>query len=393
MKTSKKTNLKDQAGTIFVTTLVALFMMTLVGGAIFSITSQDMHFVRRLEKSAQAQSLAEAGLARAFAGLRNTWATTGTYGPTALDNGSFTATVSTTGGRTLVTSVGTVQGVSRTVKAEVTAPGISALSYVFAGGGDVEIDSGTASSPGSITGDLYAGGELELDGPTTGGSLAVTGDIDSVGDIDVGTNATVSGTQTQPFTSSVTFPTVSFAYYQAIGQANLTGLNVTYVDGDITYTTASPIPSAPTGGVIYVNGNITIRGTQNTTACLVASGNILVDSSGSAYPYVTITAPTQSGTVKYPAILAGGNITYTTTGNASPDAYLTINGLVYAQGNFNVNTGNHASMTVTGQILARGEIDISPTSFTLNNASYLANTAPPGMDLGTSAMTIESYNQ
>jgi Tfp pilus assembly protein PilX len=392
MKTFRMIALKNQKGTIFVTTLVSLFMMTLVGGSIFTLTSQDMHFVRRLEKSTQAQSLAEAGLARAFAGLRQTWATSGTYGPTTLDNGSFTATVTTTGGRTLVTSVGTVQGVSRTAKAEVTAPGISALSYVFAGGGDVEIDSGTSSSPGTITGDLYAGAELELDGPSTGGSLVVTGDIDSVGDIEVGSDATVSGTQTTPFTQSVTFPTVSFSYYQTIAQANDSGTNDTYIDTDITYTTAAPIPAAPVGGVIYVNGDITIEGTQSTTACLVASGDILIHK-GSAYPYVTITAPTQSGNVKYPALLAGGNITYTTTGNASPNAYLTITGLVYAGGNFNVNTGNHASMTVTGQILARGEIDVSPTAFTLNNASYLANTAPPGMDLGTSAMTIESYNQ
>ena len=252
----------------------------------------------------------------------------------------------------------------------------------------MNIDSGTSSSPGTIVGDLYAGGDTELDGPSTGGDLVVTGDLDVVGNIDVDADdVIVSGTQTPTFSQTATFPTVDFAYYQAIAVAN-----GQYDDDNVTYDSSNPIPAAPAGGVIFVDGNITINGSHSTTACIVATGNITIGKDGSTYPMITITAYSPSAEVTYPAVLCQGNFVFSTTGNASPDSYLTITGLVYPQGNFTFSSGNHTSLTITGSVLARGNIDVTPTSFTLLGASYDAGATPPGFDLGTAEMEVVSYN-
>src|SRR3989338_8967246 len=125
--------MKSKSGSIFVTTLVTLFLMVLVGGSAFVLTNSHLHYFNRLKKSTQAQYLAEAGLAHAFGNLNSTWTTSASYPTTAMGPGTYQATVSTTSGRTLVRSVGTVQGIQRTVSAEVTEPTISALNYLLCG--------------------------------------------------------------------------------------------------------------------------------------------------------------------------------------------------------------------------------------------------------------------
>ena len=380
--------IRNERGSVFMTTMIAMLLMLVTGGYMYQVADQEFYNVKQLQTRTQAKYLSDAGLSYALGSLKDSWSTTASFSTTSLGQGSYSAVAATTSGRTLITATGTVGSTTRTATAEVTAPGVSALDYVFASGGDLHIDSGTSSSPGAITGDIYSGGDMELDGPSTGGDLVVTGALDSTGTIDVDAgDVTVSGTQTPAFSQTVTFPTVDFSYYQAIAVAN-----GQYISTDKAYGAASPIPAAPAGGVIFVNGNITIAaGTHNTTACLVATGNITISKSGSAYPYIRITAPTVAGAT-YPAVLCGGNFTYSTTGNASPDAYLIITGLVYPQGNFTFSSGNHTSLTITGSVLARGDINVTPTAFTLLGATYNGTATPPGFTLGTVEMEVVSYN-
>ncbi len=290
--------------------------------------------------------------------------------------------------RYLVTSVGTVDDVSWTVSAEVEAPDTStfpAINCAIAGGSTSShtIDSGTSSSPGTIIGDIYTGGALTLAGPSSGGVLAVTGNVISLSTVNTASSATVSGTTTQNSTTTGIFPTVDFDAYQAIATAN----NL-YTVGNVTYASGQ-IPPAPAGGVIFVRGNITIRGTQSTTACIIATGSITISKSGSTYPRVTIT---KHGT--YPVLMTQtGAITFSSTGNDDPNAYLRATGLIYSGNNFSVSTGNHGELTVTGSILARGTVNTG--GMTASNSltvTYAAGT--PANFTGTtgSSATVKSYN-
>ncbi len=371
---------QSEKGTIFITTMVSLFMMVLVGSSIFSLTSKDMHFVKRLNKSLQAKHLADAGLARALSSLDSTFATSSSFGSTSLGEGTYSYTVSTTGGRTLVNATGTVDGVVRTSTAEVQAPGIGALDYAIAAGGNATIDTGTASSPGVITGDVYSGGNASLDGASNGPLLTITGAVDAGGSITASGSVSVSGGQAPNFSGSANFPSVSYNYYQTIAQAN--GF---YYNANRSYTNAAPIPAAPAGGVIFVNGNIDITGTQSTTSCIVATGNITISKSGSTYPRMTFT---HSST--YPSVLCQGNFTYSSNGNGG--AYLTVDGLIYTGGNFTYSNGNHSDFTLTGALAAQGNVTISPTAHNDLVVTYSAPN-PPGFTSTAADFEVLSYNR
>ena len=137
-----------------------------------------------------------------------------------------------------------------------------------------------------------------------------------------------------------------------------------------------------------MNGNLTIRGTQSTTAAIIATGNITIDKSGSVYPRVTVNQYSN-----FPALMTqNGSITFTTTGSASPDSYLTVTGLIYSGNNFSVSTGNHTNLTVTGSILAKGTYSTSGmTAWNVTGVDYTAQT-PPGFTSSSGTMTVVSYN-
>ncbi len=377
-------SLKDQTGSVFLTTMVCVFVMSLVGGFTYKTSTYNSAYINRLQQSMQAQQLAEAGLMRALSTVRTSWTAASTpsnFPLTSLGNGTYDASVSSSGGRYLISSVGTIGTVTRTVTAEVTPPSGSVLDYMFAAGGNLDLDSGTGQSPGSVTGDVYAAGNMTLDGPASGGQLTITGDANANGNLTSSASVSLSGTATPNYTQSEVFPTIDYSYFQAIAQANSQ-----YVSGDVTYASGA-IPANPAGGVIYVNGNITIRGTQNTTACIVATGNITIEKQGSTYPRVDIN---QYST--YPAMLVQGNITFTSVGNGG--AYWNADGLVYAGGNISVSSGNHDSFTFNGSIVARGNITtLGMTAWNNLNATYVAQSYSGVTPGGSATATIRSYNR
>ncbi len=378
-------HLKNSKGSVFLTTMVCAFVMSLVAGFTYKTSTYNSSFVNRLQKSMQAQHLAEAGLVRALSTIRTSWSSINTasnFPATNLGNGTYDATVTNSSGRYLVSSVGTVGTVTRTVTAEVTAPSTSALNYMFAAGGNIEMDSGTGQSPGTVIGNLYAAGNAQLDGPSSGGQLVITGSAYANGNVTSNSSVAISGSSNSHWATTESFPVVTYSYYQTIAQAN-----GQYTNGNVTYASGA-IPASPAGGVIYVNGNVTIRGTQSTTACIVATGNITIDKSGSTYPRITINQYSN-----YPSMLVQGNIQFSSTGNGG--AYLTTTGLVYAGGNIEVSSGNHDTFTFTGSVIARG--NIQTTGLTAQNtltATYVAQSPPSVSGGGGSAnATIKSYNR
>lgn len=371
-------NMKNEKGAIFLSTMVSLLVMVIIGGSILNLTSQDIFFVNRLKKSTQARQLAEAGLAQACAALKASWSSNAAYAEASIGVGTYQATVATSSGRTLVTSVGAVQGISRSVTAEVVPPAISAFNYAFAAGGNATIDSGTASSPGTIAGSLYSAGNATLDGPSSGGVLQITGNLDAGQNITTTSSVNVIGAQTQSYGSTVHFPTVDLSYYQTIASAN-----GQYFAGSKVYHSGE-VPVAPAGGVIYISGSCTVYGTQNTNATIVVGGSMTVQKTDSTYPRVAIV---KADTL--PAMIVMGNFAFQSSGNGG--AYLTVTGLIYTGGNFDFQSGNHDTFTLSGSLISLGNITIAPQSFNVTTATYQQQN-PPGFTIPLSELGIESYN-
>ena len=221
--------IQNERGSVFATTMMAALLMILSAGYMYQMADQGLYNVKQIQYRTQAKYIADAGLADALGRLRTTWTTSTTYPSTSLGGGTYQASVTTASSRTKVTSTATLNGVTQTATAEVTAPGLSAFDYVFASGGNSSIDTGTGGSSGTVVGNMYAGGNFTLDGPSSGGVMAVTGNIDAAGTYtdSGGALTTVSGTTTSSFSTAVAFPVVTYSYYQAIAQANST-----YINGD-----------------------------------------------------------------------------------------------------------------------------------------------------------------
>lgn len=366
-----------ERGTVFMTTMISMFIMTLIATYVFEVSSQDLNLAKQMDKSLQALGLAEAGLAEALSRLKVDINDT-IFNETPLGEGTYAASVSTVSGRQLVSSTGTVSGFSRTVTAEVQPPSASALNYILAGGSDLDLKL-TAKSTATITGDIYAANNISMKATASQASIV----IQNPGDVYAGGTITNSGgniiyhSLNPNWPTLISFPVFDYTFYQAIAQTN--GY---YYNTNKTYTAASPLPTFPTGGVIYVNGNITISATQPTTkACLIATGSITI-SQGTT---------TINQYLNYPAMMTrDGDITIRSVGN-SAQGTLVATGLVYAGNDFSIS-GNHNTATVTGSIIARGTLSESGTQASLTMV-YQAQ-SPPGMTSSSATtMRVKSYNK
>ncbi len=369
--------LKNQHGTIFLATLVALFMMTLTAGSVFSLTATDMFSINRLKKSIQAKHLAEAGLAKACASLKTSWASDTAYPSVNLGVGTYQATVKTISGRTLVTSTGTVDKVSRSVSAEVLRPVNSAMDYALASGSWLEYEFESSNSSGVVAGNMYSGAQMEFENNAGNPPTTVTGSVWATTYFELSPNLIITGTRTANYTSHVAFPTVDLGYFQAIAQAN-----GQYYPGSKVFNSGQ-IPASPPGGVIYVAGSCVIYGTQTTAASLVVGGSLAIQKTGNTYPKVTITK-----TDVMPALVVMGDTTYQSSGNGG--AYLTVRGFMYSGQNFTFKP-NHSNFTLVGQLVARGNIEIDPEASSAANVVYWAQN-PAGISASSSQFGVESYN-
>ncbi len=375
--TLKPSKPNGQSGSIFLSTMISVFIMVIAAGSIFSLTSQDMIFVNRLKKSTQARHLAEAGLAAAISSLKTSWSSAKTFPAASLANGSYQAKIVTTQGRSLVTSTGTVDKVSRSVSAEVTEPVSSSMDYALASGSWLEYEFESSNSSGVLVGNMYSGAQMEFENNTGNPPTTINGDARATTYFEMGHNAVITGTKTANYKTHVPFPTIDLVYFQSIAQTN-----GQYFAGSKVYNSGE-IPAAPAGGVIYVAGSCAIYGTQSTNATLIVGGSLAIQKTGNTYPKVTITK-----TDIMPALVVMGDTTFQSTGTGG--AYLTVRGFMYNGGSFTFKP-NHSDFKLVGQINARGHIEIDPESYSSANVVYWAQ-SPAGVSAPSSQFGVESFN-
>ena len=134
-----KRMLKSQSGFVLVLVMAFVGLMLFSVLALGTMIQRDANLIRQVKEREQARYMAEAGINHALAVLQEDGFTAWSNFNDTLDTGSYSVTRTETGGRYLLTSVGTVNGVSKTVKAEVIDKTPTALNYFSGAGNNVVI--------------------------------------------------------------------------------------------------------------------------------------------------------------------------------------------------------------------------------------------------------------
>ena len=271
--------IKNSKGAVFITVMVISMLLTFIAVTASNMLLQDVHMIQHLKKTTIAQNIAEAGINDALATLiQNGFAAKDTDFPLSDNNfggGSYVVTVSEVGSRVLLTSVGTFDGVSRTVSVEVEDNTATALYYMMATGTDLRLRAfflGLAD----VNGDLNANNSITLRAQ----ALALI-DIDPCGNgccdgsISAGNKIfkttgflgfiQIAGSETEG-SAAVTFPQFDYASYQI--QADASG---DYYAGDTDFGSVGNTTALNPGNVIvYVDGTATFYGTINLSGGIVA---------------------------------------------------------------------------------------------------------------------------
>ncbi|MBL7068363.1 MAG: hypothetical protein ISS34_00705 [Candidatus Omnitrophica bacterium] len=190
-------------------------------------------------------------------------------------------------------------------------------------------------------GNLYTGDDITFQGS----SGTITGDLSASDKVSQESGMTINGTIYEMGDSNTTLPIVGLSYYGSIA--------------DYSYTTNQTFSADPAAGIHYIDGNVTI--TSNVTidnATIIATEGITLRNA---------TGLTVSPAYPYPALVAGSSI------NAS-GAEGTINGLVYAAGNVDLDQAN---IILNGTMVAGGTITMTDGTFTCTYDSDIQSVSPP----------------
>ena len=267
---------KGEQGVVLVIVLSFVALMVLSTVAFTAILKRDIDLIGHAKSSEQARNIAEAGVNHAIAKMLEVdgFASRANFNGS-LDIGTYSVTYTDVGDRHLVTSVGTVSGVSRTVSAEFEYRFPTALLKMFAGGNDVKARVSSDSASVSITGDIHANNDIELRA-VGAGTVSITGSATAVGIVQEGSqhnaadsldaNVSINGSANDTATVTegaerVKYPPFPYDIYK---QEAIDGGD--YYSGNTTFSNQTLSPSS---GVIYVDGNVKINGTCTLNGGLV----------------------------------------------------------------------------------------------------------------------------
>jgi len=267
-----------QQGMVLVLVMSFVALMTLSIVSLGIMIQRDIRLIERVKEKEQARALAEAGINHALADIKtNGFASRSDFTGT-LDTGTYSVVYSTVSGRHLITSTGTVAGVSETALAEVADNTPTAMSYFSGAANDVKINSLVASA--AITGDIHANNNVYLRAGPIWGWLSITGDVSATGIVKEGkkhnqgsgdwwdNHVSINGNtdDTAAVTEGadrITFPTFDYSTYK---QAAIDSGD--YYTGNTTFSNTT---LSPGNGIVYVDGDAHFHGT-----CVI-NGGVIAD--------------------------------------------------------------------------------------------------------------------
>jgi len=370
-----------QLGNVFLSTVILLTLIGILAGFLLNFSMHQIHMASRFRRDVQARYIAEAGLSHAVAILAQNFDNKNNaalFPATAFEGGTYDVTVNESGGRVLLSSVGTMGDASYTATLEVEDLMPSALKYTQSAGGNISLLT-IIFSDADITGDLFANGNVSAVGfwlspITVNGRVYAGGTAQKWGNV-TWTSATSNA-------GNITFPVYNFNLYRLIAQ-NEPGapyyFNTNQVWNNCNYDTSA------NGGVVFVDGNVFVYGNNNRiTGSLIVTGNIFL--------YGTLIQQKAASFQTYPAIMTEtGNIHLLTAGIDT--GRLTANGLVYAGQDFGL-IGINTQVNVTGSILAQNNLWQGNVITDFDVVYQKQN--PPGLVLpggATTSARIKSYNR
>lgn len=361
-------------------TILILMGVALFGvGALVTISGLETRISRSQQEGVSAYYAADAGMSDAVWRLNNNT----TYA-TALRNGnlnvSYTATNAPQTGQgfavTMVTDstkgagygIITVNATSdngtfvakRKVEANVFSTpgntGIGTIGMLAGGNFRQTAGSGTVNYNNA---DLYSGGNIAFENSTqiSMGNKKIM----AVGNYTKSSSSTVSNySQIQsantnpPAATPVTLPSVDFNAYQNSNNASYTA------NAFVALLQAGGSVNLP-GPVTYVNGNVNLTSVPNNTVVnvtgkLIIRGNFSIGSSVASRMNFNINDPGNNEV----GIIISGN-------TAVNGGRWTLNGVWYSAGNLTFTSV--PSMTLNAGVVAAGNIEITPVSFSLSGSS------------------------
>ncbi len=260
---------------------LALAIMTIfiVGVVSMSImVKRDANLIRRVNNSNDAKMLADAGIEHAIAKLKKDGFAARADFSSDFGGGAYVVTFSTHNGRHVVTSVGTILGVSATSLMEIKSNYSPALNYLTSAGDEIKI---FAHAPDVIiNGNLHANKEVKLRADESGALLAITGTVSAVEKVEEGsehydvdskdTNVSINGVASDAAVApdvvegadEITFPVFDYESYKQAAQED--GL---YYDSNTIFNSST---LSPVNGIVYVDGEATFNGTCTLNGGIIA---------------------------------------------------------------------------------------------------------------------------
>ncbi|MDA0321557.1 MAG: hypothetical protein O2923_02415 [Verrucomicrobia bacterium] len=322
MMKSDRTREKGQGGSGMITVLVVVFAASMMLALAGRIASQRSHMTGRLSDEIRAQAIAETGIGEAYAQLAsdfNIRTNADAFSVTSYDGGSYEVTVMPVGDdRVAIESTGirndaevTIIVDARMLPIRADVDGSPYSHSILADENIAWTGAGAFQSNSSVhaNGTFKQAGSGELDAHVSstvsvtlnGNSGVIDGDV-TAPKISGKTNK-ITGVITETEVDYVPIPVLDFApyYNEALAHGEV-------YDGNQTLASSY----APSGGVMWVNGDLHLTGPDLFHGCFVATGDIRF--SGSA---------THTKVNEYPAFMSrDGDIKFAGSGSSQ--------GLVYA---------------------------------------------------------------
>jgi hypothetical protein len=350
-------NQEHKRGAALMTLMIIVLLVAGTGAYLVNDAKQQLFAVTRVRDYLKAQAYAEGGANQAYSLLKTNFAlrtSSGSFPMTAYGDGVYDVTVTSVGSnKASISCIGERGEAAANVMLDIQN---------FAAGTGGTTTSGVPPAVGVYTYGIVSGGQIWLRGNGTlnmgtgkahanavydhSGTKFIIGNISSSAGITMSGNAKVTGNAAAPSISAAAGKitgtrTVAPVPLVTIPNIDLTPYyNVALANGQVYGTPSVPVTKAvsasPPGGVIWVNGTMSISGGGALVGSFIATGDITSSAGGSIRK-----------ANNYPLLVSRD-------GNITVSSVATLQGLIYAKTGTFRKTGNGI---VQGTIIANAGVE------------------------------------